>query len=98
MLSLPVPPSAVDSLHLITSARQQPVHFRNDVVSPGEFHVADTLPADDALLIDDIHIRNEFDPAVQLIGDLPGIQKVRIRDLDWKRGKKFTDLLLGVAG
>src|SRR5581483_3031031 len=51
-------------------ARQQLLHFLNDHVRPGQIHVANPLPADDAVLVDHVHVRDEFPSAVQFVRDL----------------------------
>src|SRR5512146_429453 len=89
-------PVADALLHLATSARQQLVHLGDDHLRSCQIHVPDALPSDHTVLIDHIDVRNEFSPAVQLVGHFSGIEKVRVGNLDGECREKCADVLFRI--
>src|SRR5687768_7546208 len=60
---------------------EQLLNFLNNDLPPGQIHISNALPADDAALIDHIDVRNRFSASVELVGSLPGIQQVGLGHL-----------------
>ena len=62
-----------------------------------QLHVADALPPDHAVLIQNIHVRNKASAAVQFIRDFVGVGEIRIGHLHGKDAQKFKHVGFGIA-